>query len=188
MADLASRLNISSAAIDVVSQESVVWPNAGLGCPQPGMGYPDVQIDGLRIILSYAGIHYEYHSAPERVVLCEKNDVRAGLTAVPLSPIGPAEESNMTTALKIEPGMQSLIDASTADLMKRLSVTRDAIEVVSAQSVVWPDKGLGCPQPGMQYLQVQVDGFRIELRVNNQLYAYHGGGGRGPFLCESSFK
>ena len=94
----------------------------------------------------------------------------------------------MTTTLKIEPGMQSLIDAATADLMKRLSVTRDAIEVVAAQSVVWPDKGLGCPQPGMQYLQVQVDGFRIELRVDNRLYAYHGGGGRGPFLCESSFK
>jgi hypothetical protein len=110
------------------------------------------------------------------------------LTAAPLFPVGPAEEITMTTPLKIEAGMQPLIEAATTDLMKRLSVTRDAIEVVSAQSVVWPDKGLGCPQAGMQYLQVPVDGFRIELRVNNQIYAYHGGGGRDPFLCESPLK
>jgi hypothetical protein len=90
----------------------------------------------------------------------------------------------MTATLKIEPGMQSLIDAATADLMKRLSVTRDAIEVVSAQSVVWPDGGLGCPQPGMMYPQVLSEGYRIELRAQNQSYAYHGGEGRGPFLCE----
>jgi hypothetical protein len=188
ISDLAARLNISSAAINVVSQEAVVWPNAGLGCPQPGIGYPEVQIDGLRIILSYAGMHYEYHSGPARVMLCETGRVKVGLTAVPLSPSEPTEEINMTTTLKIEPGMQSFIDAATADLVERFSIAPDAIEVVSAQSVVWPDKSLGCPQAGMQYLQVQVDGFRIELRANNQLYAYHGGGGRGPFLCEGAFK
>jgi hypothetical protein len=185
IADLAARLNIAPSAISVVSQESVVWPNAGLGCPQPGIGYTEVQIDGMRIILSHAGVHYEYHAGPARVILCETDGVRARLTAVPLTPIKPAEGINLTTTLKIEPGMQTLVDAAIADLMKRLSVTRDAIEVVSAQSVVWPDKGLGCRTPGMEYTQVQVDGFRIELRVNDQLYAYHGGGGRGPFLCEN---
>jgi hypothetical protein len=188
IADLAARLNIAPSAISVVSQDSAVWPNAGLGCPQPGIGYTEVQIDGMRIILSYAGIRYEYHSGPARVILCETDGVRVGLTAIPLSPIEPTEEITMTSTLKIESGMQSLIDAAIADLMKRLSVTQDEIEVVSAQSVVWPDKGLGCPAPGMQYLQVQVDGFRIVLRAHDQLYAYHGGGGRGPFLCENPAK
>jgi hypothetical protein len=188
IADLAARLNILPSAINVISQESAAWPNAGLGCPQPGIGYPEVQIDGTRIVLSHTGIHYEYHTGLARVILCETGSVRAGLTAVPLSPIEPTDEINMTTTLKIEPGMQSLIDAAIADLVERLSVAPDAIEVVSAQSVIWPDKSLGCPQAGMQYLQVQVDGFRIELRVDNQLYAYHGGGGRGPFLCEGPFK
>ena len=110
--------------------------------------------------------------------------VRPGLTAVPLSPLVPTEEVNVTTTLTIEPGMQALIDAATTDLAKRLSVTRDAIEVVSAQSVVWPDRSLGCPQPGMIYPQVLSEGFRIELRVKGQVYSYHGGEGRGPFLCE----
>jgi hypothetical protein len=34
------------------------------------------------------------------------------------------------------------------------------------------------------YPQVLSEGYRIELRVQNQIYAYHGGEGRGPFLCE----
>jgi hypothetical protein len=113
---------------------------------------------------------------------------KVDLTASPLFPLEPTEEDNMTSTLNIEIGMQPLIEAASADLMKRLSVTRDSIEVVTAQAVVWPDKSLGCPQAGMQYLQVQVDGYRIELRVGNQFYTYHGGGGRGPFLCESPFK
>ena len=182
--DLATRLNVSPAAINVVSQESAVWPNAGLGCPQPGIDYREVQVDGQRIILSHAGVQYVYHAGAERVVLCETDrGVRLQLTAVPL-PTELSEEIDMTTTPVIEPGMQALIDAATADLMKRLSVTQDAVEVISAQSVVWPDRSLGCPQPGMMYPQVLAEGYRIELRAKNQTYAYHGGEGRGPFLCE----
>jgi hypothetical protein len=109
--------------------------------------------------------------------------VKAALTAVPL-PIAPTEGITMTSTLKIEPGMQSLIDAAIADLMKRLSVTQDEIEVVSAQSVVWPDTSLGCQQPGMAYLQVPEDGALIVLQVNGINYEYHNGGSRGLFLCE----
>jgi hypothetical protein len=182
--DLADRLSVSPAVIDVVSEEDVVWPNAGLGCPQPGLSYTEVQLDGLRIILSHGGVRYEYHAGAERIILCETDRARVELTAVPL-PTEPAEEIIMTTTPVIEPGMESLIAAATADLMKRLSVTRDAIEVVSAKSVVWPDRSLGCPQPGMMYPQVLAEGYRIELRAKNQIYVYHGGEGRGPFLCEN---
>ena len=114
--------------------------------------------------------------------------VKAAPTTVSSTPLGPAEETNMTTTLKIEPGMQPLIDAATADLAKRLSVTQDAIEVISAQSVVWPDSSLGCPQPGMAYLQVPEDGALIVLQVNGINYEYHNGGSRGLFLCEIIYK
>jgi hypothetical protein len=90
----------------------------------------------------------------------------------------------MTITLTIEPGMQPLIDVALADLMKRLSVTRNAIEVVAAQSVVWPDSSLGCPQPGMRYKQVPEDGALIVLQAQQRMYEYHSGGNRGLFLCE----
>lgn len=141
----------------------------------------------MRIILSHVDVQYEYHSGSTHVILCETDHVGAGLTAVPL-PTKPAEEMIMTPTPGIEPGMASLVAAATADLMKRLSVTQDAIEVVSAQSVVWPDRSLGCPQPGMLYPQVLAEGYRIELRAQKQSYAYHGGEGHGPFLCENPAK
>ena len=58
---------------------------------------------------------------------------------------------------------------------------------MSAAFVVWPDKGLGCPQHGMEYLQVQVDGTLIELEAGGERYRYHSGETRPPFLCERTF-
>jgi hypothetical protein len=100
----------------------------------------------------------------------------------------PTPELPLTTTVHIEPGLQPLIEIAIADLANRLSIERASIEVTSAQSVVWPDRSLGCPQPGMVYPQVLAEGFYIELRVKDQAYAYHGGEGRGPFLCEHPAK
>jgi hypothetical protein len=40
----------------------------------------------------------------------------------------------------------------------------------------------------MAYIQVMVEGYRIMLQHAGQLYAYHGGGSRPPFLCENPQK
>jgi hypothetical protein len=88
---------------------------------------------------------------------------------------------------KIDPGVQPEIDLAVADLAARLSVDPSTITVVSAAFVVWPDKGLGCPQHGMEYLQVQVDGTLIELAAGGERYRYHSGESRPPFLCERTF-
>jgi hypothetical protein len=79
--------------------------------------------------------------------------------------------------------LQGLVQAAIDDLASRLRVPAAAIAVVSAQSVRWPDRSLGCPQPGMVYPQVSVDGAKIELSTGGAVYAYHCGGSRGPFLC-----
>ena len=79
--------------------------------------------------------------------------------------------------------MQPLVDHAIADLTTRLKIDAASIETVSAEAKTWPDKSLGCPQPGMVYTQVTVDGALIELRVAGAMYNYHSGGGRLPFLC-----
>ena len=88
---------------------------------------------------------------------------------------------------EIDRGVQPQIDLAVADLAARLSVDPSTITVVSAAFVVWPDKGLGCPQHGMEYQQVQVDGTLIELEVDGERYRYHSGEVRPPFLCEPTF-
>jgi hypothetical protein len=104
-------------------------------------------------------------------------------TVVPLTGSEPITETT-TPEPSIEPGMQPAITQAQADLARHLQISAGQISVISAQSVTWPDRSLGCPQPGMSYLQVLVDGVLIRLRVGGQVYEYHGGGGRPLFLCE----
>jgi hypothetical protein len=70
--DLANRLSIAVDEIQLVEFKSVVWPDASLGCPQPGMAYAQVLTPGYLIILSAGGEDYEYHaSTGTQVVHCE---------------------------------------------------------------------------------------------------------------------
>jgi hypothetical protein len=62
VADLAGRLGVDPREITVVSQEEVTWPDASLGCPEPGMLYAQVLTDGIRIVLESDGRRYDYHS------------------------------------------------------------------------------------------------------------------------------
>ncbi len=80
-------------------------------------------------------------------------------------------------------GIHRIITVATTDLSQRLGVDIARIEVLEVRSVTWPDPGMGCPQPGMAYKQVQVDGMFLQLRVDGQAYNYHSGNGRDPFLC-----
>jgi hypothetical protein len=84
------------------------------------------------------------------------------------------------------PKEQNAVAQAQADLAQRLSIPVDQVKLVEVQSATWPDKGLGCPQPGMSYLQVQVDGLLIRLSVDAHIYEYHSGGNQPPFLCENS--
>ncbi len=83
----------------------------------------------------------------------------------------------------VEPGLDPLIGQAKADLADRLGIPVDDIETVSAEAVVWPDGSLGCPQPGMEYTQVLVDGAKIVLYAQDKTWEYHSGGTRAPFLC-----
>lgn len=78
------------------------------------------------------------------------------------------------------------LEQAKMDLSRRLSIPRSQIEVAAVTAVTWPDGSLGCPQPGMIYPQVQVDGMRILLRAGGRTYDYHSGGSRPPFLCEGA--
>ncbi len=70
--DLAQRLSVPVSQISLVKATNVVWSDASLGCPQPGMAYKQVPQDGALIILEVQGTTYEYHAGGTRgVFLCE---------------------------------------------------------------------------------------------------------------------
>ena len=104
-----------------------------------------------------------------------------------ITPMGePDEDEEMNTPPpEVEPETSPLVEQARQDLARRLDVVAAEVELVTFESVVWPDASLGCPQPGMAYAQVLRDGYRIQLRAAGKSYSYHGGGSRGPFLCEN---
>jgi len=65
-ADLAQRLGVHPSDVVVVRVEEVTWRDGSLGCPQPGMAYPQVLTPGHRFVLEHAGRRYEYHSGGRR--------------------------------------------------------------------------------------------------------------------------
>ncbi len=69
--DLAKRLGIPADSITVESVDQVDWPDASLGCPEPGKMYAQVITPGFRILLKADGKTYEYHSGARHVVHCE---------------------------------------------------------------------------------------------------------------------
>jgi hypothetical protein len=84
------------------------------------------------------------------------------------------------------PSENRLVIQAKEDLAERLSTAVDQIQLVEFRAVVWPDASLGCPQPGMVYIQVPQDGALIILAVGEKRYEYHSGGARPPFLCEKA--
>lgn len=71
------------------------------------------------------------------------------------------------------PGLPTLIENAKADLAQRLSISTTQINLVEAAEVEWSDSSLGCPQPGMDYLQVITPGYLILLETDGQSYEYH---------------
>ncbi len=60
--DLAGQVQAPVSTIGVASVTNATWPDGALGCPKPGMAYSQIVRPGYRIILTYSGRSYEYHS------------------------------------------------------------------------------------------------------------------------------
>jgi hypothetical protein len=125
-------------------------------------------------------------SSPNQSVITESpNPLSTQVFSVIETPKEVIMTSPMPQPLPQNPGEAELVRLAMKDLAGRLNTSQESIQFVHFEAVVWPDGSLGCPQPGLEYLQVQSEGYRIQLRFGNDLYEYHGGGNRPPFLCET---
>ncbi len=104
----------------------------------------------------------------------------AGGSLVPAS-IQPSPELTVGPSNVALPA--SIVDPVVADIARLAGVSVDQVVVQSAESVTFPDAGLGCPVPGMAYTQVQVDGYRIVAVAGGTTYDYRGTGPGTFRLC-----
>ena len=76
-----------------------------------------------------------------------------------------------------------LLEAVTMNLSEQFDIPAASITVVSVEPVTWPNGGLGCPQEGMAYAEVLVEGSRVTLEADGQSYTYHTAGTTEYVLC-----
>jgi len=78
---------------------------------------------------------------------------------------------------------QAILDPILKEAAALAKLDREQLVIVRAESVVWNDGSLGCPEPGMMYTQAQVNGYWIVIEAAGQKYDFRVGR-RGSFrLC-----
>ncbi len=165
-ADLAGRLGMPVDQVQVVQVEEVEWPDASLGCPEPGMMYAQVVTPGYRIILDAEGQEYKYHADRRgQAVYC------------------PARELPQP-AIQVPEAAKPVVEQAKAHLAAQLGVAAEDVKVVGVEPVVWGDASLGCAEPGMMYAQVVTPGYRVKLQKGKQVFVYHTDRVRNVVLCE----
>ncbi|HQF71303.1 MAG TPA: hypothetical protein PLH39_08505 [Promineifilum sp.] len=74
--DMIDRLGVPAESVAVESIEAITWPDASLGCPQPGVDYAQVAIAGSRITLRAGDETFTYHTdGDSRYILCQDGEV-----------------------------------------------------------------------------------------------------------------
>lgn len=74
--DLAAELAIDPSEIEIVSAEDIEWPDASLGCPEPGGAYAQVVTPGTHIVLKAQGASFSYHGVEGGIpVVCDSPQI-----------------------------------------------------------------------------------------------------------------
>jgi hypothetical protein len=68
-ADASARTGAPSGSFGIVGAQAVTWRDGSLGCPQPGMAYPQSLVPGWRVRLRGAAGVLDYHAGRNGTLL-----------------------------------------------------------------------------------------------------------------------
>jgi hypothetical protein len=161
--DLAQKLSVAQDEISVMEVKAVEWPDASLGCPAPEQVYDQVITPGYEIVMQADNGSYTYHTGGDNYVQCPDEGPEV------LSP----DDRDAPATEEADSPLSRLIEQSVRDLAARLGFRVEQIRVEAVEQVDWNDSSLGCPMPGMAYMQVITPGYLIRLSAQDQIYEYH---------------
>jgi hypothetical protein len=78
---------------------------------------------------------------------------------------------------------QAILESILKEAAAQAKVDRDQLVVARAQSVVWSDGSLGCPEPGMAYTQALINGYWVIVEAAGKEYDFRVGSGGSFRLC-----
>jgi len=68
--DLAHKLGVDESQIMIAAARGTTWTDASLGCPEPGVEYPETRSEGFVLTLRHGGRNFTYHTDLDRVIAC----------------------------------------------------------------------------------------------------------------------
>lgn len=154
---LAEELNVPMDSITVDTVRAVEWNDASLGCPQPGRAYAQVITPGHKVTLRVDGNLHFVHEANGRAIVCKQSEKKA------VRGVSPQKE--------LVWGKQAV--EARRDLAKRLGVDEGEIIIAAADLTTFTDASLGCPEPGVEYNERNIDGYVLTLRHGSRNFTYH---------------
>jgi hypothetical protein len=78
---------------------------------------------------------------------------------------------------------QGILDAILKEAATLAKVSREKLVIVRAESVVWSDGSLGCPEPGMMYTHALVNGYWVVINAGGKTYDFRVDAGGRFQLC-----
>lgn len=106
-------------------------------------------------------------------------------TAGPINTPSPTPASPLTGETRSVPSdvPQGILDPILREAAALAKVARDQLVIVRAESVVWNDGSLGCPEPGMGYTQALVNGYWVVIKGAGRTFDFRVGSGGSFRLC-----
>ena len=101
---------------------------------------------------------------------------------VTLSMMAPLSTTGETPPMKGQVP-QAILDPILKEAAARAKVDREQLVIVRAESVVWNDGSLGCPEPGMMSTQALVNGYWVVIEAAGRKYDFRVGSGGSFRLC-----
>jgi hypothetical protein len=176
---LAQRLGVPADSLTLQSATEMEWPDGSLGCPAADQLYPQVITPGFLLVFGDGAQTYAVHTggSEQQMILCENGQPTdlANQASAPATPAGEVQTS---------PATQPLVELAQQALAKEFGIDVAAIRLVQIEEVEWRDSSLGCPKPGMNYLQVITPGYRIILEAQGRSYNYHTDRGKRVVRCD----
>jgi hypothetical protein len=158
--DLARELVVERTAVTLIEIKAATWRSLDLGCgEEPALSGTSVEIPGYRLVFEVQNETYAYHTDTDDTVRrCDRPDVVAGQTSA---------------LLDVDPIAAELTILAQRQVANQREIALEAVEVVSVRAYRWPDASLGCPLEGNTYTDVEIDGYRIVLRVDDDEINFH---------------
>ncbi|MDX2418631.1 MAG: hypothetical protein QNK19_14310 [Xanthomonadales bacterium] len=123
---------------------------------------------------------HAYASEPESTI-GEVESTITGLSKEQAQEIAKAREEQ--TAMSYTEKEQAAIDLAIGKVNQENPDSKDSVEHLRIRSVQWPDSSLGCPKPGVEYLQQVIPGYLVSFTANEKTYSVNIGD-NNAIICD----